>query len=54
MSQETPNGFFYTVLSEPALVMCNEIKKITGQSVPEIISQAIKEYAERHGVKDAN
>lgn len=54
MTQETLNGFFYTVLSEPALVMCKETQKITGQTVPEIISQAIKEYAERHGVKNVN
>lgn len=52
MTQETINGFFYTVLSEPALVMCKGIQKKTGKSIPEIISEAIKEYAEKNGVEN--
>lgn len=51
MTQETLNGFFYIVLSEPALKMCKEIQKKNEQTIPEIVSDAIMDYAKKYGVE---
>ena len=50
MTQETPNGFFYICLPDETLSVCKEIAKKTGMSVGDVISQAVREQAEKYKV----
>ena len=47
----TINGYYYLCLPEFTYTICKEIEKKTNLPVVDIISEAIKEYAEKHGVK---
>lgn len=48
--QETPNGFFYLCLPEDTLIVCKQVAEKTGQSVGEVIADAIVLSAKTHGV----
>ena len=49
--KNTINGYYYLCLPEFTYSICKEIETKTNLPVVEVISEAIKEYATKYGVK---